>query len=682
MDRLLAALSLCGLLLFATLLISDDFHRLVFGGSNQGLNGRIVGKISEATNDIRRRSASTHAWDKARMDESIRLGDSVFTGEDSRSEIELAEGGKVFLDSNSLVRFTQMDTIELPVLSRGNFRVEVNGTLKVAIGGKITEIEGKNSEVQIDVDQNQKFKIRLVKGTAGVKMEDRSTELVSDKALSSSDLESYKIQADTASSAPVLSPISDPFIYTETFNDVYELKNQHYVYREKRSERVSLEAPLNWTNADQALPIFAQLSSDQNFMNVSETARFNAADSSGNLSKVFVGENFVRISSDQMMWSAATTFEVISQPSLETPPQLKLETQNLFIIDDFAEIRGRIESNHTKFVLEFSDSPQFLEPRIRVKRWTGKDFSIRVRDPQIVYVRARGLNELQQLTEASSATLIQIQRSEKPVIAEQIIIKEEVRPAPLPPRRNVASSSDTEKKIIQTQPRAKRKPASVTTTTAQISTPKPDQLNLSYEKSKITFEGTRADLQSQDQMDQRQKQPSLLIASVRWNHWKQSHGIDFQFKTKVSDLSSSAATKTSPTTLEGKYYYRWQLPFNPFSNLRQSHFAVVGGYESYRNPGAHLFSPGYQLVKLGVNASFPVMKRWDAGAELFYGQGFESSSKYEFSGYLGYYFQQDWSLGFGYRMQLFQAGSDAATPLGLPYREGSAEGFSSLRWHY
>ena len=79
---------------------------------------------------------------------------------------------------------------------------------------------------------------------------------------------------------------------------------------------------------------------------------------------------------------------------------------------------------------------------------------------------------------------------------------------------------------------------------------------------------------------------------------------------------------------------------------------------------------------------FPLGRKWDTGGEAVYGVGLETSTKFEASGHLNYVVYPHWSLGVGYRVHYFAAGSEKTTPFILPYREAYGEGFSVLRYSY
>jgi hypothetical protein len=148
------------------------------------------------------------------------------------------------------------------------------------------------------------------------------------------------------------------------------------------------------------------------------------------------------------------------------------------------------------------------------------------------------------------------------------------------------------------------------------------------------------------------------------------------------DVAKTETGNVHPLQAEARYHYRFLLPFNFLSKFKQSRMSLFTGYEYYRNWGGSLFAPQYDLMKFGFTLAFPLFYRWDTGGEMVYGHGFDSSKKYEVAGYVNYFWERNLSLGIGYRVHLFEAGSPVSSPLGLPYREGFGEGYSVVRWHY
>ncbi len=208
--------------------------------------------------------------------------------------------------------------------------------------------------------------------------------------------------------------------------------------------------------------------------------------------------------------------------------------------------------------------------------------------------------------------------------------------------------------------------------------------NLLYDSSKFALEGATFVMYSREQMNEGKGVPVAFLGGISWLGWNKSNGLEAIFKTKVMDVIPAPGASVQPIDLEGRYLHRWTLPFDPFSSLGKSQIAAIAGYEVYRNPTSGVFSPGYNLFKIGFGLEFPFSHTWDTGGEVLYGYGLDQSTKYEISGHLNYYIVKDWTMGVGYRIHLFQAGSTASAPadFGIPYREGYGEGYSELSWRY
>lgn len=229
----------------------------------------------------------------------------------------------------------------------------------------------------------------------------------------------------------------------------------------------------------------------------------------------------------------------------------------------------------------------------------------------------------------------------------------------------------------------KRQPAEEEGVLVQkLDIPKSAHLNSNFSSSKVSLEGAAFTMVSKEQLNSGKGNPTALLASLNWLGWKENIGAETSLKAKIMDVATASDAKASPLQIETRVHYRWLPNWNPFSKGGGSQISVFAGYEYYRNSAAGSFSPKYDLIKTGLALDFPLLNRWDTGGEFVYGMGFDKSTKYEISGRLSYYFTQDLSMGFGYRIHLFEAGSAASSPFGLPYREAFGDGFSGLKWHY
>lgn len=730
MDRALVALSLLGLLLCGVVLSNDRIFQFLFGSSHTS-SAPIIGEITFAKNDTRRRSADFPAWEKAKVEQRIRLGDSVFTGEGSRSQVSLGSGGHVDLDQNSLVKFTTIDNIEVPDLALGNFSVNVNGKMKLAVGGEIVDVTGAGA-VQVIVQNGAKPKFRLLKGSA---------------RLGSQDLELNRVASlggpvQVAESKILPHDFEQALVHTDELYDVFENRSGKLVRRDRQKTIFNFPVAVKWSLEGKPSQVFGQVSPMENFSSIPDFFRSPAQTLSGTFRKTNLGQNFYRLSTDGKTWTKPQTFDVQTKYLESSAPHLKLASHKFFILENQVTISAQIESDLPHTVVEMSSSPDFPASESNAVWLSEKSFSLSVQEPKTVFLRAWGVNKDLQITAASAAIRVDVERPglpEMPRLADKairaylgesvnlswsqasharryhvrildskghIVAQKKVDAADLQfqaasigqfkvqvasedafgrisKRTEAHLSVDPRPQPALAQQGLLRKPSNIDNTLSGKITPDiPEYLNRNYDKSKLSFETSAFTMYSKDQIESGRSNPTALLMGIQWMAWSGAHGFEGLFRAKAADIGTPQDATVSPLQIEGRYHYRWFLPFNPFSKFRQSEFSFIGGYEYYHNFGHGLFSPGYQLVKGGFGLAFPLSHRWDTGGELLYGQGFESSYKYEMSGYLHYYWEKQWSLGVGYRVHLFEAGSDGASPIGLPYREGFGEAYSELRWHY
>lgn len=206
-------------------------------------------------------------------------------------------------------------------------------------------------------------------------------------------------------------------------------------------------------------------------------------------------------------------------------------------------------------------------------------------------------------------------------------------------------------------------------------------MNQNFRKSVFQVEGVFFSMFSKNQIEAKTAEPAGALVNIGWLHWFENFGFEGKLKTKLASTNESGKD-TSPSQLEGRLHRRYLGSF-PWGLTRSMQSSLFGGIEIYRNSNSSkLYSPRYDLLKLGFSLHFPLAHYWAMGGDLAYGQGLEGSRKYEISGFAHYYFNETWSFGAGYRMNLFESKSTTTTPAGLPFREAYGEAYSVIRWSY
>lgn len=778
-------LAIIGVVGFGALLSNDQFFDMIFGGGKKKDNRPKVGSVAYSKNDTRHKNLTSFSWNKAEDNQDVLVGDGIFTGADSASKIDLTKGGSVDLGPNTLVYFKEIDGIELPDLSSGNFRLAVNGKMKMAIGGEIAELDGTNSEVQVYLGADKKPQIKLIKGDAGIKLGNKPRDVITARGLASVLAAAPKIVPKQPASvtppkpvvqAPAPPPAPESKLgavaapknvhYAHQLYDVYEMKDQELFVKSVWASELNQPVQMGWTVEGPAKPVYLQHSVSPNFENAPVIGPI--AGTNYELKKVFAGPNSWRISLDQKTWAPASQFVVTQGPYTSAHPELNFSRTSYIIGEggEPVEIQAKIVSEQpfANFVVERAPTAQFHPEETKVWYMSGRNFRVPTSKVGQYFFRVRGVNEKTQLSAYSSVHKISA-RNEGPLAAPKLsrenieqyygdpaalawskphraerfeiqfydangkVLHEKAQdeqefalrvrrpgvfaykvravdakgnyspfsklgkvnmkdrePAP------VVKQPEPPKPVVEQKPpeppkEEVRKPSAVSENKMKVEEkPKFEQPNASYPKSKVSLEGATFTMFSREQDAQGAGVPVAMTAALRVQHWYGGemgrNGVEASLKSKVVSANADGG-KTAPMSVEARYARRWFVPFNPFSNIGETQFSLLFGYEMYRNSAAgSLFSPKYDLLKPGFSLEFPVAHNWDTGGEVLYGIGFDQSKKTEISGHLHYYWRRELSMGIGYRVHFFEAGSAASSPLGVPFREGYGEGYSTLRWHY
>ena len=670
-ERTLIIAAILCLLVSSMLLFDDDWLQHTTRG-----NRPEIGMIINQQNDTRFKSNGDLTWYKTGSTQKVSIGDSVFAGENSKAEVRLTNGGEITINENSMVLFAEIKDQKMANLVEGTFQVKVNGAVKVAINGKMTTIEGHNSELKLEIRKGHAPKLSLVKGDAKLKTADQKViTLQQDTPIESAELSSAEPEEAVAELPPLPPPPPEvpsqlqaehEFIYTWHFYDWYKNKTFTVEPRPSPSADVDLHVPLAWKKAATAKPTIVQWSRTPDF---TQATSMQAAEQSFNLESAQIGENYWRISFDGTNWSPAEKFTVKPRFLDRGEPSAKIGKHRIVLTKDVAKVSVHLSSRYNArgFVVQASTAKDF-NSRDSHAFWSDEaKFNLSFYHPGIYYYRFRTVSQNQELSDWSKTETFQVL-------------------APLPPAREVKplakvrkAKEPEPKKVAEQEP--ERKPAETESTNRLRMDLPITNANEVYKSSLFSIEGLLWTIQSTQQYYDGASAPIASGVGVRATHWWNNFGVDASGKTGLMGLNGTGREQTSLKDFEGVLLYRFYTPF-PFSLSRELQISLFGGYEMYRNT-ADMFSNEYNLMKFGTSLEFPVASHWSTGGLFGYGYGLDASTMIEVSGHLIYYLNPKWSLGGGYRLYLFQAGSASAAGDGqLPYREGYTEGYSVLEYHY
>jgi hypothetical protein len=491
-------------------------------------------------------------------------------------------------------------------------------------------------------------------------------------------------------------------------------------------------------------PIEVQQSADESFQKFKS---YQVKGSSFDLTQVSFGLNYWRYTADERKtWSKAQKFEVKPR-AYKAEAEIKLDRETKMLDGKEVKFTASLAATKKMagYLVEMSSAEDFPKGRTTVSFTSSNSKELRFNHPATRYLRIRGVTKKKELTELSPVVRLQVLLPEQ-IESPQVLAPAPLAALDQPFKLQWTAKEKTsyevevrnefndvvEKKTVtgsefSWQPRKKgeytykitardgigrksapvggkltvvnrlptlaaapksdrapaQSPTEVGTSSLLLDSTIPPYLNRNFVASKVELELSTNRVQSSEQADQQSVAPIIAGLALRTHTWLTAKvGLEGSAKSKVFGFNETGQ-RTSILQLEARAHYRWFVNWNPFPSFNRSQISAFGGYEMFRSSGNPHFAPKYDLFKLGLNTEFPLWEKWDTGGEFVYGIGADKSRKYEISGHIHYYLQKAWSLGVGYRVHLFDAGSEAsAGSLGLPYREGYGEGYSVLRWHY
>lgn len=426
-DRWMISASILLIILLSAILYSNQVSTFLFGKQNEDTHRPLVAQVSEIKNDVRYKFADTFSWLDAEKKQNIRLGDALFTGAGSESNVLFRNGDLMTIGEKSIVLFSQIEGADVPQLHQGEIKITINGKRKFLLNGQVTEFQGKNSRIQIHFDEKKFPKVKLLTGSVttiheGLK---KPISLIPERELIL-DLPEAPQPRKVASNETIPEPKKvtqlesevDQVFYNYNFKlyDIYENENQTLKKRKELPIAVNIKIPLHWRVQGSIDKVYGQISNEENFSQLIQT--FETIGSDYEAQKIFIGDNYWRVSTDQKNWGTINRFNLIADFVPYPPPSIKIESENgvLYRLKDDFEIRGKLESSSETlhFVIEYSQDPNFGTEQTQVIWQPEMNFKLPYNSLGPVYLRARGLNSQNELTHYSPVTQVFIKSPELP----------------------------------------------------------------------------------------------------------------------------------------------------------------------------------------------------------------------------------------------------------------------------
>ncbi len=168
LEKWILATALFGIAAVAYVMVMDPFS------ANPTFQKTMaVGKLTSHVNDVRRRSDSELSWSQIPNQDKVFNRDHIFTGENSKAEIDLDSGVSLSMNANSMIVIGNEQSNSVLNLKLGGFfgRIKKQFHLKIQHDGKDLDLKSSDSDTQVEVHQAPAGELNITVVTGHINVE-------------------------------------------------------------------------------------------------------------------------------------------------------------------------------------------------------------------------------------------------------------------------------------------------------------------------------------------------------------------------------------------------------------------------------------------------------------------------------------------------------------------------------
>lgn len=198
------------MLLMGVLLMLVSSYQLFFQQQTTA-QSKVLGELSSTLSVVKIKHALNLDWRDAFVGNGVSENELIFTNPEASAEVSFHEGGKLQIGENSLIRITSTGKDTGLNIEKGIIRAKLEGnrSFHVEMNGKEYELKGKDTEIQINI-QEDKGEIGVISGNLTVEKEGLKEELTTQTLLS---IEGEEIKKKSVP-YKLISPARDTIFYT------------------------------------------------------------------------------------------------------------------------------------------------------------------------------------------------------------------------------------------------------------------------------------------------------------------------------------------------------------------------------------------------------------------------------------------------------------------------------------
>lgn len=699
----------------------------------------IVAVVQTVQQDVRQKPVEENGWYRAEPQTEIMRGDAIYSGRQSRSQVQMKSGGILELGDETLVIFDDVDGVTIPDVARGQVKLKVSGQMRIAISGEVTEFTGAQSELLLNAD-GKAGNIRALKGQTsisrrGITARSLVTGQVLDLPIVKSNRAVPKIEIPKAGdlisevrisekrkvaepsttplkpiefsepvvelpplpAAPVPEPAqapqvveatvapmpAEPVAVTEALapaepaQNVTRVMKVQEVYQRRGQRALVPRVGLKTLKVPVALSWHGSKTDDKVIVQVSKEKDF----AKPWVEKEATGPNVVvpEWKPGRNYWRVSRDRQNWSEPAevIVKPSVAVTQSPSVAALNRKLVVYPKGQGPEAQAKLRFQDAG-LAKPRGWVLQGSNTpDFA--PRKTRTVYVKDSRIDvPIARPGKYFFRVRSVADAGEISSFSGPIEIeaaKGFVKPVELAPRMAKKAEKKRDVAAVEEKKEEFKPEEPVARQTSKVQT-KTEPNDLRPRPWRVTIEGGETALVSSEQIGVEANPASTHVIGLRVGYANEKNSGSLAYHSKFG-ASNAEGAALSNSRISLRYTRWWQTRFQA---LR---LGWAGGFDSYRNSGAAIvYTKGYDAAKTGLDVGISIADRWKTGGDILIGTWTDSSRTYEFGGFISYEISRELAFGVGYRLSLFDAATDATAPVALPYREAMGEAYSALQFSF
>lgn len=473
--------------------------------------------------------------------------------------------------------------------------------------------------------------------------------------------------------------------------------------RAKLKLGIAKSDPPQSDSGDAPRPVYFQISKSEDFSKLWVEA---IGDSDGIVHAAWpLGESFWRASYDRMNWSNPVRINLTAGLDRSRLPMIQLKSSTLEL-DPVPSKRAKARQPEVKAKLRFSEKSE----KARSIAWilhasASSDFppektkSLILPKPMVdvpikksgrYFFRVQSVDARGAVSAFSPVAELRVRPAIRPQTAPSVPLRlaEDVRTQELKSREIAAieeSKKFEEARLKEQRAEEARRRAEERATAIRLEKERVDKMmEKLLKRERHYYVGLEGGIMGSffDESQSASTGPTssqLLGIKAGFDSGRSAIRMDVR-QDPTSPKSNLSGSDVGASRFDIRYESWYRFEENIFN--RPMRYGFLGGYSHYRIRRSNEVTQPFDLMKFGLALEIEIWNRWRTGGDFVFGKWIDSNQTFEVNGFMNYSFTNYFDLGVGYRMNMYDGGTQSDAGLGVPYRGIVGEAYSGFRYSF